>query len=221
MDQPGSSDSNSLEPPPRRSRDYTSCLPGCLLPIVILAVFLFSRLGDSYRRVPQPPGLQLQVELPPNHFLRLPKIEPIPERPGCFAFHLPNYSTKTWATRIYSYPGGELLENSESDVPPPKTAAPPTDFDGDGTPDRFGNTSDDTNIVLLIGSEPDGAELFRFAEPRTAGGSSEIFPLGDLDQDGFGEVAIYHWRSASSDDHFWRDLFHMPKSWISIVSMAP
>ena len=124
---------------------------------------------------------------------------------------------------IVRYPSGELLaqwveptEELRQELLNSRLANKCFDFDGNGVEDR---TEWDNDGWVRVRSGVDGRELWSSHDPLEYEWVQRITPLGDLDGDGFAEIAVLHPRQDRSR-YDWElfDLAFGAKSWLSIVS---
>ncbi len=131
--------------------------------------------------------------------------------------------------RILRYPDGQLVEESVGERAVEARArmsrdferAPDAfDFDADGVQDTTeGGWGDDYRYVR-VRSGADRRVLFENYDPLEYECSERAIPLGDVDGDGFSELAVLHPRADRSRYDFPElgDRMFGAKSWITIVS---
>jgi hypothetical protein len=116
------------------------------------------------------------------------------------------------------YPSGESRPADGLD----ETAPPPFfDLDGDRIADRvwIGEGPDADLVRVLSGAS--GAVLVEDRDPFEYAHSGRAFPLGDLDGEGFGELALVHPRENRNDYDFSPgDALFGVSSWVTVISGA-
>ena len=195
---------------------------------------LFVGAHSGHRRAPTPQGMVFRIE---TREVRSPFDAIVVKaahigRPAIIV-EAPIHDENAWITsterRTYAYPEGTLLETKiilsldRSPAPPPA----PFDFDGDGTVDRvLGSPSDRVHLeehiddgIVRVRSGATGAVLFEDHDEIEYEFNERAFPLGDLDGDGYAELALLHPRMNRSayDLELW-DLMLGTNSWVTIVS---
>ena len=200
-------------PPSRRLRIGLTVLGLTLLPV---AGFL-GTANTGYRSVPNPPGMVYLIELEEVYspfegysaFVepRFPEGIVIQSRAG---IGVPTYS-------LCSFPGGVL---TSLDSFTPELSELTWDFDGDGTSDTVKSFLDsNAEGVVEVRSGHDGSVLYSDRYGLEYESPERGFPLGDLDNDGFGELGIlYPRRDRSAYDFHPHDAILGAKSWLAIVS---
>ena len=216
---------------------------GCASLLVLITLLLAISARDEietpwsgHRRVPQPSGLVFQIEMrsvgPYVDCFRVyaidrdgPAVAVIDDGPG----------GRAASARVFRYPDGhelgrlslvetERIRQAHADDRNRRGAE--FDFDGDGVPDRLEggeaaefmhHPSDYGRVRVLSGR--DSSVLFEDWDPLEYECGERGYALGDLDGDGFAEIALVHPRMDRSryDLELWDALFGA-KSWISIVS---
>lgn len=191
--------------------------------VLLLALaFVASRLG--HRSPPWPIGAVLRVEAR-RSYGPFDEIQVVACDVGGPAIEIrsPEQFGSAVVVDRYRYPGGESIP---PDAAPTAGADAATltssimfDFDGDGAADRVEEPDGmETGIVRVV-SGRDGRTLFEDDDPIEYETQHRAFPLGDLDGDGFAELALVHPRSDRSryDLELWDRLLGA-KSWITVVS---
>jgi hypothetical protein len=120
-----------------------------------------------------------------------------------------------WVRTTYEYPSGKLLD-SRHVASIDRAPAPRFDFDGDATDDSA-QWWPGGRVRVVSGAN--GAVLFEDSDELEYEDPARIFALGDLDRDGFGELALVHPRNDRSDYDFvlWDGLLGV-NSWVTVVS---
>ena len=188
----------------------------------------------GHRRTPSPRGsvFQLVTREAGSAFDCL-RVRPI-DRDGPAVAVIDPWAHRTgaWSSvpsvAIYRYPSGELLARVDGEAAArlvdeldarSDAAAEHFDFDGDGAQDRIEIDGDRVYGRVRVLSGRNRRVLFEDDDPLEYECDTRAFALGDLDGDGFGELALVHLRSDRStyDFELWDRLLGA-KSWISIVS---
>jgi hypothetical protein len=193
---------------------------GCAGLLLLSAVaVLVAPLLDPYRRAPSPDGMVLRVALGevlhPMDGLSLALADP-----GRAAFRVRRIS-----------PGRELTETFEVEYPSGRTVAvgadenfenasfPALDLDGDGTEDRvvLGEGVDAGLVRIVAGAS--GATLFEYVDESEYFYGRTAFALGDLDGDGYGELALLHpRRNRNAYDMQPADVIPGIRSYVTVIS---
>lgn len=131
---------------------------------------------------------------------------------------------------IYGYPDGRTIdvlsgedavhEETAIAASASKRTSAPFDFDGDGVADSIQQAIVDTKLgYVRIESGRDGHALLEDSDPLEYESDDRVRVLGDLDGDGFAEIALVHPRMDRSryDFELWDALFGA-KSWVTVVS---
>jgi hypothetical protein len=205
---------------------------GCVLLLIITLIANWHDIdgpSGGHRRTPAPPGLVFQLEArvvnTPWDCIRVfPLAREGPAVAVVDAGSRPNSAT----VQIYRYPSGLLVERLEGERAADLIAelaadAQPNsvlfDFDGDGILDRLEVRDRGIFGHMRVLSGHDSSVLFEDQDTLEYECDERAFALGDLDGDGFGELALVHPRMDRStyDLELW-DMLLGAKSWISIVS---
>jgi hypothetical protein len=186
----------------------------------------------GHRRPPQPAGMLFRVEAreasyPVDCF----EVHPVDRGGPAVAVFERARGGHAASLSTYAYPDGRRIEalsgdeasRAESTI---ETSASmrtnaPFDFDGDGVADtveEFAGPSGWGSTVRVV-SGRDGRTLFTDQDPLEYECHDRVHVLGDLDGDGFAEIALVHPRADRSkyDLELW-DLLLGAKSWVTVVS---
>jgi hypothetical protein len=142
--------------------------------------------------------------------------------PGRTAFLVRRISPERELTETFEveYPTGRLSASSTDVVSGQATSPIPLDLDGDGIEDRiFTGQGYEAELVRVL-SGADGAILFEYVDESEYFYGERVFSLGDLDNDGFGELALLHPRRVRSYDMApaFTDSLAGVTSWVTVIS---
>ena len=194
-------------------------LIGCAgLLVLPIAAVLAVLAADPYRRPPKPEGMALRI---PFGEVRDPlgRVLVAPSPGGRAAFRVRNPFAQDGEPPAFEvdYPSGATRALSAEDPLPP---APFFDLDGDGVEDRLWiGTGPETSIVRIL-SGASGAVLVEDDDPFEYANPQRAFPLGDLDGDGYGELALVHPRESRTYDFHPGDRIFGVSSWVTVISGA-
>ena len=214
----------------RRSR-----LGACLLLAILIALALAVLGVLADRRDPSPPGPDGLVVLLTAPEVEIPfgsvRVQADPAGRPAFVVWYDDGSGVPVEPVEYSYPRGTARRLSGFTPAatdrgpfsvPEVVLEPPLDLDGDGVVDRVlqeGGLNDDVSIVR-VRSGADGGLLFADRDVREYESPDRAYPLGDLDGDGYGELALVYPRNDRSYDLHPSSLFVTTRSWVAIISGA-
>jgi hypothetical protein len=202
--------------------------PGAVL--VVLTLPLFGLLGllalqavldliDPYYRAPHPDGMVLRVELGEvtNPIARV-TVEPAPGGRPALWIRDPYAGASSRELLEVDYPSGEVraVEAWEAAGVDVNRALPTLDLDGDGVADEL--YVEDALVEVRSGAT--GATLLRDRDPFEYAHPGRAFPLGDLDGDGFDELALVHPRQDRSYDFHPGDALFDATTSVTVVSGA-
>lgn len=190
------------------------------LALLALAVVMFN-VFDPYRREPAPDGLTLriafgEVENPIQRVV----VVPAADGRSAFRIHNPFAGHGEPAILEVEYPSGETRAVADQAEGMAGSKAPFFDLDGDAVEDRISIDAwpDDNRLQVLSGASGaillEDEDRFEYANPERA------FPLGDLDGDGFGELALVHPRENRTYDFHPGDSWFGVSSWVTVISGA-
>ena len=195
------------------TRDKIRHRLGCFVAIALGSFAVWLGSFDDRRWAPSPDGMELRIEFRET---RSPfdtvQIMPAPNGQLAFLVRSRGPELDSYVVDEVLYPSGELRRIASPDI---GRFAEPFDLDGDGVADEVSVNGE----TVLVRSGMDGRELFRQQDHLEYETRVRAFPLGDLDGDGFGELAVFHPRSDRSD-YDWNvaDMLFGVTSWITVVS---
>lgn len=187
----------------------------------------------GYQGKPRPAGSVLVVRIGGELWSALgttrTRVEVVQREPAILAVHdtgSPPFGSedfgtpKSVATLSFEYPSGRRRSLGEQGAQP-LVAKLPFDFDADGVEDEVTSSLAEgrsvSRVEVLSGAT--GAVLFRDDDPHLYTQVLRGFPLGDLDGDGFAELALLHPRcDRSGFDMVLGDDLLGARSWLSVVS---
>jgi hypothetical protein len=199
---------------------------------LVVAILAVLSCNDWWRHrlTPKPEGLVVQFELREDQALFSRFVFLAVDRNGPAVAILENcesphpLSPKVRPTITFvRYPSGEVLEQwvepSEAlrqELLNSRPASTGFDFDCDGVEDA---TEWNIDGWVRVRSGVDGRELWSNHDLLEYESKDRLTPLGDLDGDGFAEIAVLHPRQDRST-YDWQlfDRAFGAKSWLSIVS---
>ena len=188
--------------------------------------------SSGHRRPPQPDGMVFRVEAREvaHPFDRI-EVHPVDRGGPAIAVFEPAVTGHVASLSIYSYRDGRRIEALSGDEAIRAEATieaaasmrtnVPFDFDGDGVADTIEEFADRSGwgSTVRIVSGRDGRALFVDEDPVEYEGHDRMRMLGDLDGDGYAEIALVHPRMDRSryDLELWDALFGA-KSWVTVIS---
>jgi len=196
------------------------CIAAGLVPCIAALAVLALLALDPYRRPPRPDGMVLrlaigEVDFPEQH------VSVVPAPGGRPAFRIRNRWNGEERMEVLevAFPSGESRV-----VPPPEDAAspvpaPPLDLDGDGVLDhvRIGPDLFERTVDVVSGAT--GAVIFSDRDRFEHARKERAFPLGDLDGDGYDELALVHPREdRNAYDLEPGDALFGVHGWVTVVS---
>jgi len=193
---------------------------GCLVGLASFGVlFAWACIREEeHILTPHPRGMVLRVEAPRVYtpFNNRIRVRPADGGEPALVIEVAAFGGRRPRTIHVTYPEGAVRQlESGSRVEP----APPLDFDGDGTPDEILCGRDDGYGWVKVISGATGSTLFADDDPLEYESHERAFSLGDLDGDGYGELALVHPRmDRSAYDLFELHMFMKVKSWVTVVS---
>ena len=188
---------------------------------------------SGHRRPPHPHGMVFRITVREvvSPFDRI-VVEPAADSRSAIVVRTPLVVAFPATVTEYNYPTGRIawskrfarstrvLPRGEGPSSPAPT--PVFDFDGDGTPDsiRVGEGHEYGLVEVISGAS--GAVLFGDCDPLEYENPARAFPLGDLDGDGFSELALVHPRRDRSEYDLDEpgDWLFGARSWITVISGA-
>ncbi|QDU83159.1 FG-GAP repeat protein [Planctomycetes bacterium Pla163] len=192
--------------------------------VAVLAALVVAQLTfvDRHRLEPRPDGVVLIVEVPESRPLSAYHVAPAPSGTSFVATLPSNDLTRANEVFTIDYPSGNVRRGSApGGSAPPRDANRPLDLDGDGVADVIlaGASSGLEYGLVRVISGADGSVLFEDRDLLEYERDDRAFSLGDLDGDGFGELALVYPRLARVYDaeHVLDALFET-HGWIAVVS---
>lgn len=196
---------------------------GLLVTVAVIAAlagaWVMSLRFTERHRDPAPPGMVLRIEAREVGALfdRI-RVVPSPARPNEFWVCTEAYQDEPARVLAYEYPSGRFV--GERRTPPPARWVP-FDFDGDGVVDQLeqpdrGPAWGGALVRVRSGATQD--VLFENLDLLEYECAKRANSLGDLDGDGFGELAVVFPRHGREYDLHWDDLILGVNSWICVVS---
>jgi len=195
-------------------------------------------LNQDHLFAPTPEGMVLRFEVREVES-PLDRITVRPSWTGEAAFTISLPATRSHAAEALrrTYPDGLEWTPAASEAGAGDSAVEPEpgpirlwperelvfDFDGDGVEDRVLTVPEVDYGWVKVASGADGSILYENYDPLYYESDERAFPLGDLDGDGYGELALVHPRMDRSkfdflDPHAFAHAFMDVKSWVTVVS---
>jgi hypothetical protein len=201
----------------------------CAALLFLASVPLAYEWNFGYHAQPKPPGRVLGVRIGGDLWCgqigQRVRVEVAQRSPAILALHdveQPPFGESEWPTHRHGtlwieYPSGRRLP-VEHQIPAAKL---PFDFDADGVEDRVANTPGPGKALRAeVLSGATDAVLYRYDDRYEApySQSTRAFPLGDLDGDGYAELALLHPRCNRTDEGVLVDFVLGARSWLTVVS---
>lgn len=209
----------TLQPTATQVRWYVAAMGS--LALSALGFVAFVAAADPYRRTPSPPGMVLrvafgEVEDPLHRVL----VVPAPEGRSAFRILNPYAAGGEPLLLEVEYPSGESRPITVDPLPDLPATAPFLDLDGDGVADRISLGDGPDADLVQVRSGAGGAVLFEDRDPFEHATRDRAFSLGDLDRDGYGELALVHPRENRNDYDVRPADWLGVSSWVTVISGA-
>jgi hypothetical protein len=222
--------SSTVDPRPRARSVSRSIRKAGALVLVACAALVLWTSAWGHRRPPTPDGMLFrrvvsEVRTPFDKF----GVFAVDRGGPAVAIFDADARRGSGMLSTYCYPAGKLVEQEtgaraqqmarDLSTSAEEAETRPFDFDGDGIADtlEIGGVPETGRVRVLSGR--DRHVLFEDDDPLEYEGEDRAIPLGDLDGDGYAELALVHPRMDRSryDFELW-DLLLGARSWITIVS---